>query len=140
MKIRNSSYRLSDKRFWEKIQAQYGDGGGTYELYCMLPKTNIVPVHRMLKTDKSGTLYIGRATSFIDRVIELRKSLSPNHISSNHACGIRYKSSESLQEKYPYEHLYIELHGTKMGVELEREKLNAYLNEFGELPPLNRVG
>lgn len=139
MKIRNGSYRLSDKRFWEKIQARYGDGGGAYELYCMLPKTNIVPIQRMLKTDKSGTLYIGRATSFLDRVIELKKSISPDYTSSNHECGIRYKDSEILQEKYPYEHLYIELHGTEMGVELEREKLNSYLKEFGELPPLNRI-
>ncbi|KAB7528228.1 hypothetical protein F8C76_10175 [Flagellimonas olearia] len=139
MKIRNSSYRLSDKRFWEKIQKQYGNGGGTYELYCMLPKTNIVPVQRMLKADKSGTLYIGRATSFLDRVIELKKSISPNHTSSNHECGVRYKDSEILQEKYPYEHLYIELHGTDKSVELEREKLKSYVREFGELPPLNRM-
>lgn len=139
MKIRNGSYRLSDKEFWGKIKKDFGEGGGTYELYCMLPKTYIVPVPRMLKTDKSGTLYIGKATSFLDRVIELKKSLSPNHTSSNHECGVRYKDSEILQGKYPYEHLYIELHGTDMGVELEREKLKSYVREFGELPPLNMI-
>lgn len=139
MKIRNGSYKLSDKRFWEKIKKDFGKGGGTYELYCMLPKTEIVPVQRMLKTDESGTLYIGRATSFLDRVIGLKKSLSPDHISSNHECGVRYKDSKTLQEKFPYEYLYIELHGTDKGMELEREKLKYYVREFGELPPLNRM-
>ncbi|HBU77831.1 MAG TPA: hypothetical protein DEF18_06985 [Muricauda sp.] len=139
MKIRNGSYKLSDKRFWEKIKKDFGEGGGAYELYCMLPKTEIVPVQRMLKTDESGTLYIGRATSFLDRVIALKKSISPDHTSSNHECGVRYKDSKTLQEKFPYEYLYIELLGTDKGMELEREKLKSYVREFGELPPLNRV-
>ena len=140
MKISSGSYRLSDFRLWEKIRRDFGDGGGTYELYCMLPKTEIVPVRRMLKTDTMGTLYIGRATRFLDRVIELKKSIAPADTSSNHECGVRYKDSEILQEKYPYEHLYIELHGTDQGLELVKEKLDSYVREFGKLPPLTRSG
>jgi len=138
MKIKSGSYRLSDKRCWEKIRKDFGDGGGTYELYCMLPKTEIVPVRRMLKTDTMGTLYIGRATRFLDEVIELKKSMAPADTSLNHEGGVRYRDSETLKEKYPYEHLYIELHGTDKSLELESEKLKSYLREFGELTPLNR--
>ncbi len=96
MKIRNGSFKLSDKRFWENIKKEFGNGGGTYELYCMMPKTNIVPVQRMLKADKSGTLYIGRATSFLDRVIELKKSISPDYTSSNHECGVSIQRFRNL--------------------------------------------
>tara|TARA_R110000744_G_scaffold107196_11_gene203675 strand:- start:867 stop:1289 length:423 start_codon:yes stop_codon:yes gene_type:complete len=139
MKTRSANYRLSDSRLWQKINRDFGDAGGIFELYCMLPKTEIVPVRRMLKTDTMGTLYIGRATRFLDEVIELKKSMAPADTSSNHECGARYRDSETLKEKYPYEHLYIELHGTDQGLELESEKLKSYLREFGELPPLNRM-
>lgn len=59
----------------------------------------------MHKTDATGTLYIGRATRFLDEVIELKKSMAPADAFSNHECGARYRDSEILQEKYPYVYL-----------------------------------
>ena len=105
----------------------------------MLPKTEIVAVKQMHKTDAMGTLYIGRAQKFCDEVIELKKAMAPDDSSLIHEGGVRYMDSETLQEKYPYEHLYVELHGTDKSVEMESEKLKSYVKEFGELPPLNMM-
>lgn len=138
--MRNGSYRIADDGFWKKINKDFGTTGGVYELYCMMPKHRIVPVQRLLKTDVEGTLYIGKAASFLDRVIELKKSISPKYVSSGHECGFRYKESKAIQERFPYEHLYMELHGTTDERVLELDMLNSYLKEFGELPPLNRMG
>ena len=136
----NSGYRIADDNFWYNIEKDFGQGGGVYELYCMTPKTNIKPINRLLKKDKKGTLYIGKADSFLDRVIHLKKSLSPDYISSNHECGVRYKALTEIRENFPYEHLYVELLGSSNPRTLEVERLDSYLKEFGELPPLNRNG
>lgn len=138
--MRKGTYRISCERFWHQINKDFGVGGGVYELYCMMPNTEVEPVPRMLKVDLQGTLYIGMAASFLDRVVELKKSISPKYKSSGHECGVKYKELRAIQEKYPFEHLYVELHGTKVPRELEQDKLQKYYKEFGELPPLNRVG
>lgn len=137
MKTRSANYKLSDSKLWQKISRDFGDGGGIYELYCMLPKTEIVAIQRMHKTDAMGTLYIGWAKRFRDGVIELKKSMALHDSSSNHEGGVRYRDSKILQEKYPYEHLYVELQSTDRNVDMESEKLKSYIGEFGELPPLN---
>ncbi len=99
-----------------------------------------VQIGRLLKNDESGVLYIGKAISFLDRVIELKKSLSPDHISSNHKCGVRFKSF--LKNHFEFENLWVELiqtEDTEDIDQLEIEELLKYETEFGELPPLNRI-
>ena len=136
----NRGYRIADKDFWHNIEKDFGNGGGVYELFCMTPKINIKPINRLLKKDNRGTLYIGKADCFLDRVIELKKSLSPDYTSRGHECGVRYKASDLIQEKFPFEYLYVELGGTPNPRTLEVELLDQYLKEFGEFPPLNRMG
>lgn len=133
-------YQISDKKFWDDINAAFNNGGGVYELYCTTSNNKPIPVCRLLKEDKSGVLYIGKADSFLDRVIELKKSISPNYVSGNHECGVRYKESFAIKEKFPYENLYVKLTGAENPRLTETEKLDGYIKEFGEVPPLNRMG
>lgn len=124
------NYRIIDEDFWYQIERDFPSGGGIYELYCMDKYGRPIPVNRML----------GKAGNFLDRVIELKKSISPNYKSASHECGTRYKASDKIREMYPYENLYVQLTGSVNERALDLEKLNGYLQKFGEFPPLNRMG
>lgn len=129
-------YKISDTEFWKKIDSDFNNGGGTYQLYSVDDFDNPIQINRLLKSDNQGISYIGKALKFLDRVIDLKKSLSPDHISESHECGVRYKNN--LRDKFPYEKLWIELKTVENIDEAEKKLLNDYENKFGELPPLNR--
>lgn len=133
--------RVAAEDLWYRIDEVFGDGGGIYSLACLSspPADTVLPIHRVLGEDKAGVLYIGMAMSFKDRAIELKKSLSPTHISKGHECGARYKASQVMCEKFPYENLVMTLTSADDPRGAERRVLDRYLNQFGELPPLNRA-
>ncbi len=83
---------------------------------------------------------IGMAASFVNRVIELKKSLSPDHRSAAHECGSRYKSHVAIAERFPYQRLLITLEHSNAPREAELIALKTYYDTFGELPPFNRSG
>lgn len=129
-------FKVSDNKFWYQIEEVFKNKGGVYELFCK-NNDDVIPVNRLLKEDVLGRLYIGKANYFLDRVIELKKSLSPNHASSGHECGVRWKEP-LIQEKFPYDKLWIRLEYSEDPRFLETKKLEDYRKEYGELPPLNR--
>ena len=132
-------YRISSENMWYEIHNDFGCTGGTYILKCLQANNSPpIPVNRLLASDEEGILYIGKANSFIDRVAELKKSISPEYLSSSHECGSRYKINNAIQEKYPYENLIVELQGSNNPREKEAVLLKEYEYKFGELPPLNR--
>lgn len=134
----NNCYQISNSKFWNAIQDDFADNGGLYKLYCVDENKKPIKAERILKPDNKGILYIGKATKFLDRVITLKKALSPDHISDNHDCGVRYKNLNALKIKFPYEDLWVKLIGCKEIDIAEIKLLTEYENEFGELPPLNR--
>jgi hypothetical protein len=133
--------KFSDEKMWHKIDEEFNENGGVYILKCSTEINNFIPViaNRLVESDKNGILYIGKANSFIDRVIDLKKSISPQYTSRSHECGARYKDHKKLQSKFPFENLYIELYGDSKPLELEKIFLKEYELRFGELPPINRV-
>ncbi len=141
--IDNSGIKIkfSDEQMWHKIDEEFNTSGGVYILKCSTEINNFIPMstNRLIECDNNGILYIGKANSFIDRVIDLKKSISPQYNSSSHECGARYKVHKKLQDKFPFENLYIELYGDKKPLELEKIFLTEYEASFGELPPINRV-
>tara|TARA_R110002096_G_C14284665_1_gene696923 strand:- start:51 stop:467 length:417 start_codon:yes stop_codon:yes gene_type:complete len=134
----SKKYKISDSQLWYKIESDFKVNGGIYKLFCVNDNNEIIETNRLLKTDPNGILYIGKATSFLDRVITLKKSISPDYNSENHECGIRYKSSDLIKVKFPFQNLSIELNGYAEIHSKEKELLDYYEREFGELPPLNR--
>jgi hypothetical protein len=94
----------------------------------------------LLGCDKEGILYIGKASSFLDRVIGLKKSLSPEYISSEHECGYRYKNHSVVFTQFPYLSLHVALIACENPRESEKEYIQKYYDSFGELPPFNRSG
>lgn len=132
---------ISSKNMWHEINDQFNNGGGVYILKCLRSADSLtpVPINRLLGSDKDGTLYIGKANCFTDRVAELKKSISPDYSSGSHECGSRYKSNDIFSKELPYENLYIELIGSDNPRETEASKLKEYEKQYGELPPFNRV-
>lgn len=131
--------RISSDSFWYEVNDAFGSGGGIYILSCADQKGQTIAVGRLLGEDTNGVLYIGKANSFIDRVIELKKSLSPEHVSRGHECGARHKSHEGISQCFPYNQLQLDLVAADDPRVAEQEALASYMAKFGELPPLNRV-
>jgi hypothetical protein len=129
---------IKAKDFWDEINKRHQQKGGVYKLIAVKDGKRI-PVNRFLGTDNDGILYIGKAISFLDRVIDLKKSIAPEFYGSGHDCGRRYKSDPGIPKQFPYDNLYIELSPTDNPKELEAALLEAYLKAFGELPPFNAV-
>ncbi len=129
---------LSDKNFGQLINERYVAKGGVYKIIAVRDGQR-VPVNRFLGTDNEGILYIGKATSFIDRVIDLKKSIAPDYRGAGHICGRRYKANPNIAKFFPYEILHIELIVTDKPEELERQLLNDYSHLYGEVPPLNAI-
>lgn len=130
--------RLADEKNWHQIEAVFGQKGGIYRLFA----TNagaVCPIPRVLDTDDSGTLYIGKANSFLDRVIDMKKSILPNYKSSSHDAGVRYKKLSAMQTHFPVDDLMVELTLSDSPTETERQALDEYQNKFGEVPPLNAM-
>ncbi|WP_299804984.1 hypothetical protein [uncultured Shewanella sp.] len=130
---------ISSPDFWYQIDASFDKSGGMYILSCLGDESIPRPISRLLGLDSEGILYLGMASSFLDRVIELKKSLSPSHCSRSHDCGVRYKNHQEISTMFPYDRLQIELIRSDDPKVTEQEALRKYLEEFGELPPLNRV-
>lgn len=130
--------QIADKNFWDKVHERHQAKGGLYKIIA-ISNDHRVPINRFLGTDNEGILYIGKATSYIDRVIDLKKSISPDYKGSGHICGRRYKSNSKIAEQFPYNFLHIELIQTENPKQEEDKYLKEYFNKFGEAPPLNAV-
>lgn len=130
--------QLADKDLWNKINSQHQAKGGVYKVIAFQNGQRI-SINRFLGADTSGTLYIGKANSFIDRVIHLKTSIAPDYNSSAHICGRRYKSNPNIAKQFPYDILFMELIESDKPEELERNFITEYATTFGEVPPLNAV-
>ena len=131
-------FRLSDDDFWNLLHAKYNTCGGVYKIIAV-KNDQRVPINRFLGTDGQEILYIGKATSYIDRVVALKRSIASNYKGTSHICGRRYKYNPKIASLFPYETLYIELIPSDSPETLEKKLIIEYSNEFGEVPPLNAV-
>lgn len=133
-------FLLSDAEFFQNVPA----GGGIYRLHCFSDdkQHTVLPVSRVLGIDPEGVLYLGKATVFTDRVVNLKKSILPGFQGTSHICGRRYKLEiyKSFGEKFPVNRLCVSFEPTDTPEPDEKDALSTYTKRFGELPPLNRQG
>lgn len=132
-------FEIASESLWDQIVEYFGERGGVYKLRYLSDAENngFEPTRRLLGTDPEGVLYIGKATSFASRVIDLKKSLLPDYESLSHHVGIRFSRNPTLREKFDVKKLCVTLHESAQPEETEREELQAYFRKFGELPPWN---
>lgn len=131
-------FLFSDKNLSNVISERHAGKGGVYKIIAVRDGRTI-PVNRFLGTDTEGVLYIGKATSFIKRVIDLKKSIAPDYKGTAHICGRRYKSNPNIAKFFPYEILHVQFIESQDPPKLERQLLSEYANTFGEVPPLNAI-
>ena len=131
-------YKLSSDNLWNDINRDFENNGGTYRMFAK-ENDQVLPIGRLLGKDEQGTLYIGKATRFLDRVIDLRKTLDPDYKTSTHICGRRYNKNPSIQESFPFSRLYIELARDDRPGLKESELIQEYFERYGEVPPLNAI-
>lgn len=134
---------LSSDDLWHQIKDMYGSKGGVYKLHCYsdIDQLQIMTTNRLLGTDEDGVLYIGKAISFLDRVINLKKSISPEYKGSSHICGNRYKNDtyKNLRAKFTYSNLCVSFIESDNPEKDEKKEIEEYCKKFGEPPPLNRM-
>jgi hypothetical protein len=134
-------FKISDSNFWNDINQTLGNEGGVYKIIS-IQNGKPRPVPRFLETDEAGILYIGKAESFLDRVIELKKSILAEYKGRKHICGRRYKhlcEISTIAEKFPPETLHVLLFPHDFPKILENDFLQEYEKKFGEVPPLNAL-
>lgn len=115
---------------------------GVYQLHWLengKPKT----INRLCGQDKEGILYIGMTEGkLMKRVSDLQQALKSNSIisldspaSSGHAqMGMKYFR---IRKRIPIRDLSIRVVPHDEPKKEESERLDDYVKEFGELPPLN---
>lgn len=103
-----------------------------------------MPIQRFGGTDANGILYIGKADNLYTRVASLQKSVLSN---CNNNGNVKIKGHQSLSKKVFRIQKF--LNTSKMTIKIvvlptyesimyaESYLLEDYVNQFGELPPLN---
>ncbi|NVK52809.1 MAG: hypothetical protein HWD85_07720 [Flavobacteriaceae bacterium] len=136
----NATFKLEHSEFykifdpWRKNQPKDFPKNGVYVV-----KSNLI-VERCLGPDPDGILYIGQGNilSYNNRVGKLVNSF--NGGLNVHEAGTRYLQNEKLRLKFPISSLILEITLPDNHKEMEKDLLKKYLMEFGDIPPLNRIG
>jgi hypothetical protein len=100
---------------------------------ALLPAT----ITRLSGEDLTGTLYIGNAGRLNNRLNQFRRSMRREN---SHGAASLWFDSGILQERFPPEKLRVSIYFTDSGEiirDVERDLIRAYLNSFGDTPPLN---
>lgn len=94
-----------------------------------------VVLRRMLGDDEHGVLDVGESRSLASRLYQLRACAMGNR-RSGHMAGWRYAYLQ-LADRMPAHSLEVAWRVGADPYRLEAEVMKAYLDAFGELPPLN---
>jgi hypothetical protein len=114
---------------------------GVYRLFAVMNEggfSNPVTFNRVCGQDDTGTLYIGKAGSLSDRLNQLRRSLLRRERSHGVAEMLR-----CIRPNIPTQRLAVALLFTgrsftgRSFTSVERTLIDAYINTFGDAPPLN---
>lgn len=115
------------------------DKGGVYRLLALnnnSADTSRMQINRICDQDRTGTLYIGHATHLVRRIGQLEQALLNGQ--SGHGAGILLRQTTTLSDLLPIEKLAFTWRCDDHPLEAEAELIRAYVNAFGEAPPLNR--
>lgn len=132
----NHIFQISNDNLWNLINDHFGNGGGVYKIIAM-NENKPTAINRFIGIDTTGVLYIGKADSFLDRVITLKKSLLPDYTDTSHKVGNIYKKHPIIAAHFPLENLYVELQADDNPKNLESILIDEYFKKYGEVPPLN---
>jgi hypothetical protein len=111
---------------------------GVYRVIGLVTDNAIRPatISRACGDDESGTLYLGETGWLNQRLNQLRRSL---HGEDTHGASRMWRQSAALKSRFPSSKLGVAVLFTKVRMHgwIERDLVRAYLNSFGDTPPLN---
>jgi hypothetical protein len=130
---------------WRLFKADSGYFGKKHHGFCGVYRLigldsddvrDTATIDRLGDKDTTGTLYIGEAGWLNERLNQLRRSLGRE---DTHGASRMWRHSQVLKSKFPTNRLSIALLGTsvRMHKKIESDMIQAYLNSFGDTPPLN---
>ena len=135
-------YELDWDLYWvegSSFSKRYHGYCGVYRLVALAntegdPKP--AQLDRVCGSDPTGTLYIGEAGGLSERLNQMRRSFGRE---DSHGASSFWRQSSALRARFPLTKLGIALlyTGTKVRQMVERDLVRAYLNSFGDTPPLN---
>ncbi len=128
-------YRVDDGYFSKKDIGHCG----VYRLFGLSDDDKVIAsavINRVCGPDSSGTLYIGEFGWLNERLNQLRRSL---HREDTHGASALWRQSTALRSKFPIEKLGVAVlsTGARTYKMIEEDLVRAYLNSFGDTPPLN---
>ena len=123
---------LAEDLFWKNIP----EVGGVYHIYCYKGKKPIT-INRVLGIDNQGILYIGKSDNLRERLRMLRRVLNPNLKATAHTFGSKFNDNKKLRKAFPLKSLFIKYQVSKESKKLEKDLLDQYFQNFGEVPPFN---
>ncbi len=132
-------YNAIEDKLYDLINTDFKDEGGVYTLQCRYSQDSdsLRPIDRILKTDNEGILYIGETKALIERLTVLKKSVKPDYETLAHTVGNYYFINEKIRIKYPIDLLVLKVESSDNPIEKEKELLEIYTMDYGELPPFN---
>ncbi len=111
---------------------------GVYRLFALAAENDLsrpAKFNRVCGADTTGTLYIGEAGFLHERLNKLRRSMT-SHSEHSHNAARMLRSIPVL--KMPPEKLAVAVLFTGRSTRgVESDLLQAYMNTFGDTPPLN---
>ena len=138
-------YAISDTEMADKIQKAFQKQNGTYVLHWF-DRNSPRQIHRLGGTDKEGILYIGETESTLAKRISLLKqaidensdpSQKEPRIIGHATLGAKFYRIRRLIH---IDDLYVAVHPAIISPkEDESKRLEEYVSNFGELPPLNGI-
>lgn len=113
---------------------------GVYRLIGLAAENDVrrpATINRVCGQDASGTLYVGEAGSLNQRLNQFRRSLGIRE--DSHGASRMYRQSAPLQSMFPTNKLAVAVFFTSryLSTAVEHDLMRAYLNTFGDTPPLN---
>jgi len=109
---------------------------GVYRIYLF--NESPLRIQRFLKTDDSGLIYIGAAekTELVYRLSCFLNTIK-NNKQNNHSAGFKVKTNKNLNSFITNNTLMYDVIIDLNAKKIEKNLIEKYKLEFGEVPPLN---
>jgi hypothetical protein len=129
----------------EKLLTQPGKASGVYRVHAAAwdgarvnDVAGIVPVSRLLGSDRAGRLYIGMTKNLLHRFTTLIKAIKPDYVGRDgHGFARVWWGSPAIRQRFP--HLCFSVRFCDDATVAEAGELAAYRTKFGELLPFNAL-
>jgi hypothetical protein len=130
-------FQLIENNLYYNILQHFGEKAGGIYIVIWKRDGQVKKINRLVGPDLEGILYIGKADFFLERVINLKKSVC---MSGTHGFGLTLKQLKKniLTHDLPKDNeLYVCLIQSDNPKGTEELELRNYQEKFGELPPFN---